>query len=373
MWQRNSYDAAVSLRRTAVLTRWLGPWARPGASPARVTRRRVAVLPEREGDRELTAWFYLPEKRRPTGAWLVTPGLHFLGPDDPRLERLCRILAASGVAVLCPCLPDQLALRVTPRTPGDLERAFETLVRQPELMPDTRPAVFSISFGSLPALRLAAGGRCGPRVRELVVFGGYADFSETIRYALTGEVEGRVRGQPDPLNRPVVFLNVLDALPGVPPDPAPVIAAWHSFCVQTWGDVAMKRGGWREVAERLALDVPEEMRPLFRLGVGLTEGSREAGEAALARLDTAFCDPSRGGLEGIRCPVHIVHGSDDDVIPSNQLTKLAAALPRHVEVRTHLTGLYGHADRAGMPHPVLLARELRTLVRVLRTLARAPG
>lgn len=363
----------MSLRRTAILTRWLGPWAKPTQSPAAVTRRSVAVLPEREGEREVAAWFYLPAKGRPTGAWLVTPGLHYLGPDDPRLDRLCRILAACGLAVLCPSLPDHRALRVTPRTPGDLERAFDALLRQPEIAPGTRPAVFSISFGSLPALRLAAGDRCGSRVRELVLFGGYADFIETIRYALTGEIDGTVRGTPDPLNRPVVFLNVLDAVPDAPADPSALVAAWHSFCVQTWGKAEMKNGAWREVAERLSLDVPEEMRPLFRLGVGLSEGTREAGEAALAKLDTAFCDPSRGGLEGISCPVHIVHGSDDDVIPSNQLIKLAAALPTHVVVRTHLTGLYGHADRAGLPGPVLLARELRTLFRVVRTLALAPG
>lgn len=363
----------MSLRRSAVLARWLGPWARPTAVPSGVTRRSVAILPEAPGDREIEGLFYLPANGRPRGAYLIAPGLHYLGPADPRLDRLCRVFATSGLAVFCPFLPDHRALRVTPRSPGDLERAFDTMLRQPEIPAGTRPAVFSISFGSLPALRLAAGSRCGPRVRELVIFGGYADFIETIRYSLTGLIDGEVRGRPDPLNKPVVFINTVHAMPGAPADPSPLLDAWLRFCTDTWGRPEMKTGGWKDVAERLCAELPADMRPLFRVGVGLDEGAREVGEAALACLDTAFCDPSRGGLEGIRCPVHIVHGADDDVIPPNQLGKLAAALPKHAPVTTYLTGLYGHADHAGLPGPRALARELSTMVRMVRMLARAPG
>lgn len=363
----------MSLRRSAVLARWLGPWAKPANAPLGVTRRTVAIPPEVDGDRAIDGHFYLPAKRRPDGAYLVAPGLHYLGPADPRLDRLCRVLAATGVAVFCPFLPDHLALRVTPRTPGDLERAFDTLLRQPEVPVGTRPAVFSISFGSLPALRLAAGPRCGPRVRELVVFGGYSDFIETIRYSLTGMIAEEVRGQPDPLNKPVVFINTVHVMAGAPADPAPLLEAWHRFCCETWGRPEMKTGGWTEVAERLCAGLPPDMRPLFRVGVGLEGNAREVGEAALGRLDTSFCDPSRGGLEEIRCPVHIVHGADDDVIPPNQLAKLAAALPPHARVSTYLTGLYGHADHAGLPGPRALARELATMIRMVRMLARAPG
>ena len=363
----------MSLRRSAVLARWLGPWAKPTAVPSGVTRRTVAIPAETATDRAIDGLFYLPANGRPSGAYLVAPGLHYLGPADPRLDRLCRVFAASGLAVFCPFLPDHRVLRVTPRSPGDLERAFDTLLRQPEVPTGTRPAVFSISFGSLPSLRLAAGERCRDRVRELVLFGGYADFIETIRYSLTGAIDGTVRGKPDPLNKPVVFINTVQAMPGAPADPAPLLDAWLRFCTDTWGRPEMKTGGWKDVAERLCAELPPEMRPLFRIGTGLDDGAQAVGEAALASIDTTFCDPSRGGLDGIRCPVHIVHGADDDVIPPNQLVKLAAALPRHAPVSTYLTGLYGHADNAGLPGPLALARELRTMVRMVRMLASAPG
>lgn len=358
---------------TVKLARWLGPWASPAAAPSGIVRRSVKIPPEAEGDRPLEAHLYLREGRAVRGAWLISPGLHYLGAGDPRLDRLCRILASTGAAVLAPFLPDHLALRVTPRTPGDLERAFDALLAQPEVPRGTRPAVFSISFGSLPALRLAAGERCADRIAALVLFGGYADFAETIRFVLTGEVDGAVRADADPLNRPVLYLNVLDAIAERPRDTDALTEAWHRFCVETWGREEMKAGGWRAVAERLCATLPEDSRPLFRLGTGLDPRSREVGEAAIAALDTSFCDPRHGGLERVRCEVHVVHGAGDTVIPSNQAAKIAAALPPHTRVRVHLTGLYSHAERASGLAPLVLARELRTMWRIVRTLANAPG
>lgn len=361
----------MSLRRTAILARWLGPWAGASRVPAGIARRLVTIAPESADDRALQAHFYVPERDAVRGAWLVAPGLHYLGPGDPRLDRLCRILASTGSAVLAPFLPDHLALRVTPRTPRDLERAFDALLGQPEVPAGTRPAVFSISFGSLPALRLAAGERCADRVRALVLFGGYADFAETIRFVLTGEVEGAVRADADPLNRPVLYLNVLDAIADRPRDTGALTDAWHRFCMETWGRDEMKAGGWREVAERMCAELSEDARPLFRLGTGLDPRSREVGEAAIAALDTAFCDPRHGGLERVRCEVHVVHGAGDAVIPANQAAKIAAALPAHAKSQVHLTGMYSHADRAGRLAPLALARELRVLWRIVRALANA--
>ncbi len=66
----------LSIPRTALaLTRWLGPWA-GDARPRGVDRATVA-LPGRPGGR---AYVHAP-LGRPRGAYVVLPGLHFLGPD----------------------------------------------------------------------------------------------------------------------------------------------------------------------------------------------------------------------------------------------------------------------------------------------------
>src|SRR5687768_16804695 len=100
----------------ARLMRWLGPWTSDRARPRGIHRRRISV------DDRFDAWVYRP--REPKGAMLLVPGLHYLGPADPRLDRFLSILADAGALVLCPFLPEFRALRVGPSLVHDCARAF---------------------------------------------------------------------------------------------------------------------------------------------------------------------------------------------------------------------------------------------------------
>jgi pimeloyl-ACP methyl ester carboxylesterase len=289
------------------------------------------------------------------------------------MDRFCSILADAGFAVLAPFLPDYTALRVAPGCFRDLERAFEVLWRRPELPRGARPGVFSISFGSLPALWLAGHPPTRDRIGGLLVFGGYARWTETIRFCLTGQLDGAAPGPRDPLNQPVVFMNLIDELDGAPPNPAPLLATWRRYVEATWGRDEMKRGDAHvEVARRMATELPASMRELFLIGCGAVPGGVELANAALARSRerTGFLDPARH-TAGIRCPVHLVHGVDDDVIPYQQ-SALAELLPAEARPQVHLTGLYGHTSRAGSGRgPAALARELATMGRILRAFVAA--
>src|SRR3569623_3716312 len=88
--------------------RWLGPWAVATRAPdVPVRDREVAGLRVRVyGDGGTP--------------YLIAPGLHYAGPDDPRMDRFCRILAAAGHHVAAPFVPAYLAL--TP--PAAAIRAF---------------------------------------------------------------------------------------------------------------------------------------------------------------------------------------------------------------------------------------------------------
>lgn len=314
---RRTYSPAVL--RMLTLARWLGPWANPARAPSGITRETVRI-----GD--FDAFRYSP--RRPRGAWLISPGLHHLGASDPRLDRFCRVLAATGCTVLSPNLPEPLRLRVSSRTPDDLRRALDVL---------GSAAIFSISFGSMAAIRVAS----DPRVTGLVVFGGYAELRDAIEFAM--------RGDGDPLNKPAVFLNAF-------PD-APVAEQWRAYCRETWGLAAMKDGGWRAVAERIAASVPEEHRDLCRAGFGLVERDVSLG-------DVSAFDPAPDAAR-VTCPTWIFHGADDDVIPVSHAPRLAAMF---AHAKLHVTGLYGHSDRV---RPKLLLKELTTMASMLHALASA--
>ena len=345
----------VSLRSYASLLRWLGPWAADGAAPDRIERREIEI--------PFAAWVYRPP-RPPTGALLIAPGLHYLGPADPRLDRFARILAASGQLVLAPFLPSYTGLRVEEAVIDELARAFEALLSQDDL-PPVKPGVFSISFGSMPALRLCASETYADRVGAAVLFGGYADFDEAVRFCLGAGDPDRPR---DPLNQPVVLMNVLNDLD------EEVVQAWRAFIQRTWGRPEMKaQARFEPVARQIADDLPSDKQELFLVGVGVEPGAYALVEAALATLvaQRPYLDP-RPHLHRIRCPVHVVHGLDDDVIPPAQLDALAAALPPSARAQTYLTGLYGHTGAAGgLASLPALAREGATLARMLRALVGA--
>lgn len=302
-------------------------------------------------------WVYRAP-RAPSGALLVLPGLHYLGPADPRLDRFLAILADAGLLVLCPFLPDFRALRVGPSVVPDALASYDALAALPDC-PVVRPGVFSISFGSFPAIHVAA----HRDIARLLLFGGYASFEDVIRFSLEGDPD-----RPhDPLNRPVVFLALLEHLDGLPADPARLGRAWTEYVRRTWGRPEMKtRARFEPLARSIAARLPEDARALFLLGTGVVEGGSSRIRAALERADLAHLDP-RAACAAIDAPVTIVHGRDDDVIPHTHAAVLGELIPH---ARVHLTGLYAHTGR-GAFDPRALSAEVDALVSVLSSIVDA--
>jgi len=357
-------------RLYARLLRWLGPWADPKTAPP--AHRRTISIPARGLDeRPFDAWVFTPPDIPPIGAYLVAPGLHYEGPADPRLERFLRALAHAGFLVVAPFLPDFIALRVAEPIVPDLARAFDALLALPERPPNIAPGLFSISFGSLPVLRLASCERAH-EIGAVVLFGGYGSYGDTLRFCLG---EGTGDAARDPLNQPVVLLNLVDVLSETYGDLTAVADAWTRYVKATWGREEMKQESrYRPIAEAFAAEIVDPaQRRLFLQGAGLAPGAMDVCLAALARKTERerFLDP-RPHLHGLRCPVHIVHGRDDDVIPFTQADVLAQAMPKTIAVKTHLTGLYHHTSSTGLGALVkqipALAGEGRALVGILRAI-----
>jgi pimeloyl-ACP methyl ester carboxylesterase len=335
----------------ATLARWLGPWADAASAP------NVAI--EEASVDEIRVRLYRP-RRTPRATFLIAPGLHYAGPDDVRMDRFCRILAASGHLVVAPFIPSYLALMPDARAIADFERVFRALPRWSA----QKPVVFSISFGSLLAFALAA--KYGDALAGLVIFGGYATFQGTLEFCLTGTVPSGRAAVRDPLNQPVVLMNLLAQLEPPCSDHAAISAAWRAYVERTWGRPEMKaRERFTEVAASVA--VPPHVRALFDIGVGVTPGAAALALDALTRFDGRALDPTPY-LAKVTGRVDLVHGTDDDVIPFEHSHELAAQLV-NADVRTHITGLYGHTG-AQTPKLSALAKELVTMIRVLRAFAR---
>ena len=143
----------------ARLARWLGPWSGPRNVPSEVLREELAMGSARGGGTSLDAFVYRPRARALGGSVLLVPGLHYLGPRDPRFDRFARILADAGYLVLAPLLPSYLRLTVVPSVLDELETALDALLVHPLRPRHVRPGMMSISFGSMPALRVRSPSR----------------------------------------------------------------------------------------------------------------------------------------------------------------------------------------------------------------------
>ena len=83
------------------------------------THREVCSVSLPSGGDPMEMLVWAPRSGRIRGALYVIPGLHFQGPNHPRLDRLARIIAHSGILVASPALPDFLAMRVRPGSTAD--------------------------------------------------------------------------------------------------------------------------------------------------------------------------------------------------------------------------------------------------------------
>src|SRR5919204_380861 len=99
-------------------------------------------------------------------AVLLTSGLHPAGIDEPRLVGLARQLAASGLAVLTPDVPELSHFEITPAITDDIEAAGGWLATHISGRRGPQVGLVGISFSG--GLSVVAAGR--PSLRERTAY-----------------------------------------------------------------------------------------------------------------------------------------------------------------------------------------------------------
>ncbi|MBT6177543.1 MAG: alpha/beta hydrolase [Deltaproteobacteria bacterium] len=351
------------------LLRWLGPWADEDKTPSGIERHEE-FHPVPGSNQKVKTWTYIDKSRAPKGAYLIGPGLHFKGAEHEGLDRFARILAKAGNLIMSPFVEDFSNMHIQPNTHVPFLGAFDALLEHRLLPPGIKPGVFSISFGSWLAMKLATCPVRNSRLGASVVFGGYGNFQEAVDFAISGELNGERYTHHDPRNVPAIFMHIADTFDV---DAATLRQAWLKYMRQTWQIDTMKSAeACHRKAKSLALELPIEFRDVFLEGCGALPGAQARVRASLADKKFDYLD-TRSDFHAIQCPVFIMHGTDDDVIPYTQLESLSRELPLHVEQETYLTGLYGHSSQDGQARTALVNaafRELTTMVRMLKAIHR---
>src|SRR5207244_3899781 len=146
-------------------------------------QERDTAVPTSRGS--LRSRLYEPETRRHHTAVLVS-GLHPSGIDEPRLVRLARQVAASGVAVVTPDIPELSRFEITPAITDAIEEAGRWLAVDSGLAPDRRVGLMGISFSGGLSIVAAARPSLADRVAYVFALGGHDDLPRVLRYLCTG-------------------------------------------------------------------------------------------------------------------------------------------------------------------------------------------
>jgi dienelactone hydrolase len=308
-----------------------------------VTERDVAI-PWRAG--VLRGRLYTPQRRHGRRVLLV-PGVHAAGIEEPRLVGFARQIAAAGHEVYTAQLDDLAHYAITVRSTDMIEDAalFASATAGPGGV--TGPiGMMGISFGG--GLTIVAAGRPAleHRVAYAMAFGGHGDLPRTLTYLCTGiQADGAIR-PPHDYGLAIVLLGAADR----------VVPA---------GQVEPLRGAILSYLEASRLDMVDKPRAALefataaRLAQTLDEPARTYMNYVNAR-DVAHLGPvllpfvaGLGGDPALsparspypRVPVYLLHGTDDNVVPAIESTRLAADLVAHgVRVHLLLTPLITHAE-----------------------------
>lgn len=316
---------------------------------------REIVIPTPRGP--LRARVYEPRARR-RRVVLVTSGLHASGIDEPRLVRLARELSASGVVAVTPDIPELSEFEITPAITDSIEAAARWLADESGLPADHKVGMMGISFSG--GLSIVAAGRpsLAGRLAYVFSFGGHDDFPRVLRYLCTGTAPyppGRlVKPQEAFVQAPhdygvaVILLGVAHRMvPKAQVDTLRSAVRRFLFASALDNNVDKPRAAIEfEALRQFAKTLPEPSRTLLRyvnerdvvhLGPRLLPYI-----SAYTGDDSAALSVSKSPKPSV--PIFLLHGTEDNVIPSLESEYLADDLHGHAHVRLLLSGLISHAE-----------------------------
>jgi dienelactone hydrolase len=322
---------------------------------------REIAIPTTRGS--LRARVYEPARSR--RATLLVSGLHPSGIDEPRLVRLARQLSASGLTVVTPDIPELSRFEITPGITDAIEQAAGWLASASGLAADRHTAMMGISFSG--GLSIVAAGRSslGDRVSYVLSFGGHDDLSRVLRYLCTGTepypqqavrltAGGTANSEsmrsfvrvPHDYGVAVLLLGVAEHLvPASQVEPLRSAMRRYLFASALDSNVDKDRAAV-EFAQLRALQkkLPEPSASLLRY-----VNDRDVvhlGARLLPYVSAYGGDPALSVSKSVKpaAPVFLLHGADDNVIPSIESEYLAADLRGRAPVRLLVSGLISHAE-----------------------------
>jgi len=271
---------------------------------------------------------------------LLVHGVHYGGYDEPRLVHFAKRLASLGYAVVTPEIADLKNYDIQPRALHDIEHAARWLLDASDLdlwIPKREKTLdlFGISFAGGLCLSAASRAAIGGRVGSVFSFGGHADLDQTMSYLVTGKLpDGKVL-RPHVYGQAVLVRRYAEKL--VPPDEVTELKS-----------VLLKYLQERFKSVRADLDkLSSTSRTLVELCLKRRTDQLGPLLEPIVRGQTSPPSLSPSRLPPPSCPVFLLHGYVDNVIPPSQTLALRRWASRATRTRTLISDLITHVELGG--------------------------
>ncbi len=282
----------------------------------------------RKGDREYWALTYRPANLSAKKALVLAPGISELGCYHPRLVALSRFLASQGLLVITPDIEEFRNFQISAEPINQLliwHREAETLygAQHPR-----ETGLAGVSYSGTLALIAAANPAIRDRVAFVASIGAYHNLIRCTEQWLSTDSEDTAEFYPTKFYaRWIIMLAALDMLPAVE-DRVLLKNSLFNLLLQ------------KEVSQP-ARSLTSEGERWYRLATS----KKIPSDSELASAIEKFLAPRlyrqldpESALRELRCPVFLIHGAYDDLIPPEESVELHQRIPgSHLLISPFLT------------------------------------
>ncbi len=294
--------------------------------------QRDLVIPAQDGP--IHARLYLPAKHPNAPGLVVFHGVHHLGMDEPRLEAFAQAMAASGLNVLTPELPDIKDYRVS-------EASIRTIGESAQWFAQQRGApvgVMGLSFSGGLSLVAAANPAYAPSMKFVFAVGSQGAMTRVASYYRTGRdtrPDGSVEVLPAHEYGPLVleYEHIDEFVPRADVAAIRNVLRAHLYEDKQAEDEAKKQLNIRQTAEakRLMDAASDSTHALL-----LASEQKHTAEMQQLSPDTHLHD--------LTVPVFLLHGEADNIIPAAETLWMASQLRAEYLQASLVSPMLSHLD-----------------------------
>ncbi|MFP5233582.1 MAG: alpha/beta hydrolase [Acidobacteriota bacterium] len=283
----------------------------------------------------IRARLYTPLNRPQAPGVVVVHGVHSKGIDEPRIVAFAAAIAACGLQVLTPELPDIKDYHVGANSIASIGDSAAWL----DHATGGRPVgIMGLSFSGSLSLLAAAEPRYRPAIRFVAAVGPEDEMSRVANYYLTGREprpDGTVETLPPHEYGALVleYENLQDFVPA--PDLAAVRLALRAHLYE---DRPAERAAMARLTPRQAAEARQLMDTSSPATRRMIAASNALHLAAMAAVSPA------GHMSTLATPVYLLSGEADNIIPAPETQWLVREIPRSEVKMALISPVISHLD-----------------------------